>query len=263
MENIITEYGSKIIISVIIIFIIYLINLLINKIIKKIIKRHHQKNITTILVFVKRLKTVVLYGIGIGLVLSQFNALSSISIAILSTLGISSAIISLSIKDTLSNFLSSLELLLSKPFEIGDHIFLPEKNICGVVEEISIRHTIIRTESNKKEILPNKLLNQLIIENSDHKDSQIVLLTEFTINKNNNIDKVINIIKEEIKKVCKVELKGKNKDEEFPKVKVIEITPSDLKIRGWIWGNNINEANENLWAINYNLKNRFEKEKIK
>ncbi len=263
MQEFLNEYTSKIIISIVIFLIIYVINLGFNNIIKKIIKKYNQKSVTTILIFVRRLKTTILYIIGIGLILSQFDALSSISVTILSALGISSAIISLSIKDTLNNFLGSVELLLSKPFEVGDFIYLPEKNISGTVEEIAMRHTIVRTLNNKREILPNKLLNTLIIENSDYVDSQIVLFSDYTFNKENNIDKIVTIIKEEIEKICVIELKGKNKKEEFPKVKILELGSSDIKVRSWIWGNNLDEANENLYELNYALKLRFEKEKIK
>ncbi len=248
--------------AVIIMIIIMIINKIITTFIKRTIKRKNNKNLTTILLYVNKAKSVIMYIIGLLIALSGFEFFSSMSITLLSAVGIIATVLGLAAKESLNNIFGSFELILSKPFEVGDFIRLPEKGISGTVEEISMRHTIIRTINNERELIPNELLNTLIIENCHFSDNEIVLFGDYPIAYSADTDKAIEIIKEEIVNICEVTLKGVNKDAEFPKVRVIEWDSSSIKIRAWIWGKDVGEAYDNFWKFNYVLKTRFDKEGI-
>ena len=66
-------------------------------------------------------------------------------------------------REATANLVSGVFISLFKPFGIGDRIKLSDKQIDGVVEDISLRHTIIRTFENTRIVVPNSVLNLSLI----------------------------------------------------------------------------------------------------
>lgn len=75
---------------------------------------------------------------------------------LISALGIGSVAIGFAFKDVFQNLLSGILLLLSEPFRIGDEIV--SGNFTGVVEDIQIRATTIRTSDGRRIVIPNAQL---------------------------------------------------------------------------------------------------------
>ncbi len=255
-------FSAQVIMAIVIVFVTIVANKIISSIINRIIKKKKNKQLTTVLIFVRKIKTLVVYSIGILLALAQFELFESISVTLLSALGIGVGVLSLAFKESLTNFISSFELILNKPFEVGDFINLPELKIGGTVEEISFRHTIIKTINNQREIIPNSLLNTLAVENYDFTNNEIVLFKDYQVGYNEDIDRVLKIMREEILNSCDINYIKDSADIEFPRVKVVNFADSGIEIRAWIWGKDVGEAYDNLFNFNYNLKKRFDKEKI-
>jgi len=61
--------------------------------------------------------------------------------------------VGLALKDSLSNFSAGVMLIMFKPFKIGD--FVNAGGSAGVIEEIQIFNTIMRTGDNQEIIIPN------------------------------------------------------------------------------------------------------------
>ena len=125
-----------------------------------------------------------------------------------------------------------------------------------------MRHTIIRTINNRRVIIPNCEMNTYTIENFNYSENENVKLVDFSISYESDIDKAINIIKEEMEKMYHPNPKGRNKDVEFPKVRVSELGDSGVTLRAWVWGNNNNDVFENTYKLQYSLKKRFLEEGI-
>lgn len=262
MNNFIENNLQYFIEAGIIILITLILNKIVARIIKKVLKNNKHKDLTTVLVFFKKIIRYLILISGFLIALTSFPIFSTWSITILSGIGVIAAVVGLALKESLGNSISSFELIFNKPFSVGDFINLPEKNISGTVEEISLRHTIINSINNKREIIPNVLLNQLIIENSNFKNDEIVLFEEYSISYDSDIEKAIEIIKEELIDICKITFSKNNKDVEFPKVRVVKWGDSSIKLRAYVWGKNQSEAYENFFELNKRLKVRFDKEKI-
>ncbi len=77
-------------------------------------------------------------------------------ITILTPSAILTAIIGLSMKDTIGNFISGIVLQIEKPFELSDWIQIG--NLVGRVEEINWRYTKIKTILNMYVIIPNNTI---------------------------------------------------------------------------------------------------------
>jgi small conductance mechanosensitive channel len=73
---------------------------------------------------------------------------------------------SLAIQDILKNFFSGVYLLLERPFRVGDTIMIKEQ--LGVVENIGVRTTVLRTEDNVQVLVPNAVVFTEVVTNHSH-----------------------------------------------------------------------------------------------
>lgn len=89
---------------------------------------------------------------------------------IITGLGLGGLTIALAAKDTASNFFGGLVLVFEKPFEIGDYIIC--NAIEGVVEDISLRSTRIRTSAGTIVVVPNATLASAPITNTSVKSKK-------------------------------------------------------------------------------------------
>ncbi|MFK8068804.1 MAG: mechanosensitive ion channel family protein [Gammaproteobacteria bacterium] len=79
--------------------------------------------------------------------------------------GISGIAIGFAAKDLLSNFFGGLMIYLDRPFNVGDWIRSPDREIEGTVEEIGWRLTIIRTFDKRPLYVPNAIFANIAVEN--------------------------------------------------------------------------------------------------
>jgi MscS family membrane protein len=83
--------------------------------------------------------------------------------ALLAGLGLGGAALALASKDTLSNFFGSITVFVDKPFRINDRIKIGSYD--GVITEIGIRTSRLRTLENRIVVVPNSLFTATPIEN--------------------------------------------------------------------------------------------------
>lgn len=105
-------------------------------------------------------------------------------------------------------------------------------------------------------------MNSYTIENFNYIDNENVKLVDFSISYESDVDKAMKIIKDEMKKLYKPNEKGKNKDVEYPKVRVASWDASGISLRAWVWGKDNGEVFENMYKLNYVIKKKFESEGI-
>lgn len=100
---------------------------------------------------------------GILLILPTFGI--SIS-GILAFGGVGGAIVAFASKDVLSNIFGAAMIHIDRPFNIGDWVIIPEKNIEGNIEQIGWRQVAIRNGEKRLVFVPNSLLTSLILDNA-------------------------------------------------------------------------------------------------
>lgn len=79
--------------------------------------------------------------------------------------GIGGIAIGFAAKDLLANFFGGLMIYLDRPFEVGDWIRSPDKEIEGTVEVIGWRLTRIRTFDKRPLYIPNSVFANIAVEN--------------------------------------------------------------------------------------------------
>ncbi len=102
--------------------------------------------------------------LNIVMVLAQFGVNITALLAGLSIVGVA---IGFAAKDTVENFISGVTILLDKPFGLGDVIEVD--GTYGIVEDLTLRSTRIRTVNRRVMVLPNlQMVNQKVINFSMH-----------------------------------------------------------------------------------------------
>lgn len=79
--------------------------------------------------------------------------------------GIGGIAIGYAAKDLLANFFGGLTIYLDRPFDVGDWIRSPDKQIEGTVEKIGWRITCIRTFDKRPLYVPNSVFTTISVEN--------------------------------------------------------------------------------------------------
>ncbi|MFQ5660434.1 MAG: mechanosensitive ion channel family protein [Gammaproteobacteria bacterium] len=79
--------------------------------------------------------------------------------------GIGGIAIGFAAKDLLANFFGGLMIYMDRPFDVGDWIRSPDKEIEGTVENIGWRLTRIRTFDKRPLYIPNSVFANISVEN--------------------------------------------------------------------------------------------------
>ncbi len=105
--------------------------------------------------------------------------------------------LALAAKDTAANLFGSIALLLDKSIRIGEWIKIDE--VEGVVENIGMRTTKIRTFKKSLITLPNQVIANTHIENFSRRDVRrikMVIRFKHTLQTSSQIEKIIQRYKE-------------------------------------------------------------------
>ncbi|MBN1380007.1 MAG: mechanosensitive ion channel family protein [Gammaproteobacteria bacterium] len=79
--------------------------------------------------------------------------------------GIGGVAVGFASKDLLANFFGGLMIYMDRPFEVGNWIRSPDREIEGVVEDIGWRLTRIRTFEKRLLYVPNSIFTNIVVEN--------------------------------------------------------------------------------------------------
>lgn len=87
---------------------------------------------------------------------------------LISVLGLSSVAVGFAFKDIFQNFFAGVLILARRPFHMGDQIVAGNDQLEGVVDDISFRHTTIRTYDNQRILIPNAQIftSHIVIRNA-------------------------------------------------------------------------------------------------
>ncbi len=185
--------------------------------------------------------------------------------ALFAGVGIFAAVIGFALQKTLSNLISGLFILMFKPFRIEDTLQFTDKKM-GVVEEITLRHTVIRDYENRRIIIPNSVISEEVIVNSNFSDKKINKHIELGISYDSDVDKAIAIIQEEIENHPNFydNRKASEKKDGVPAVvvRMIEWADFSIKLRAYAWAKGNDEAFILKCDVLKSIKARFDKEGI-
>jgi len=142
---------------------------------------------------------------------------------LLAGLGIGGLAVAMAAKDTLANFFGSLMILIDQPFHRGDWVTFPGGD--GVIEEIGLRSTRIRTFAKTVVSIPNQALANATVENHSLMPKRRIKFT-LGVTYGYTVDQV----RELVQKIETYLQSHPGIDQEFMLVKFTEFGPSSLDI---------------------------------
>jgi small-conductance mechanosensitive channel len=112
----------------------------------------------------RRSITAVIVTIGVLSALLVIPQIRAVAGGLLASSAVIGLIIGFASQRTLGNFVAGLMIAMTQPLRLGDWIEVGNES--GVVEEIGLMYTFIRTEDNARLVVPNEKLASDTIRNS-------------------------------------------------------------------------------------------------
>lgn len=113
------------------------------------------------------LRNVVFAALMVVVVIASLQKMGVPTTSLLAMLGAAGLAIGLALKDSLSNIASGIMLIVQRPFKAGDAVRIDA--VEGVVEQVRIFTTRMRTYQNEMIVLPNSEITNKPIVNLSHK----------------------------------------------------------------------------------------------
>jgi small conductance mechanosensitive channel len=165
--------------------IFYVGKLVINMIVRGMRKVMQRQEIDkTLETFVCNLVRMVLLVIVIIAAIGQLGIETTSFIAIFGAAGLA---VGLALQGSLSNFAAGVLIVMFRPYRVGD--FTEAAGISGVVEQVQILTTVLKTGDNKQIIVPNGQIMDSIITNYSANDKRRVDMV-IGVSYDDDIDKV-------------------------------------------------------------------------
>ncbi|MEZ5198432.1 MAG: mechanosensitive ion channel [Bacteroidales bacterium] len=240
-------YGLKLLLALVTLIIgLWIIKL----IIKGIGRSMEKKDVDpTLRQFLNSLLSMLLKVMLIISVISMLGVEMTSFVAILAAAGLA---VGMALSGTLQNFAGGVMIVLFKPFKIGD--FIDAQGYTGMVKEIQIFNTILKTPDNKTIIIPNGGLSTSAMTNYSTEEQRRVDFT-FGIGYGDDIDKAKKVIEGLIEKDSRVFA------DPAPFIAVSELADSSVNFVVRVWANAAD-----YWGIYFdlteNVKKAFDKEGI-
>jgi small conductance mechanosensitive channel len=247
MQEWIALYGLKVIAAIAIL----ILGRIAAKFIRSLIRRMlHKGRVDEMLVsFVSSLCYVGIMVVVIIAAVGQLGVQTTSFVAILGAAGLA---IGFALQGSLANFASGILMIIFKPFKVGD--FIEGGGVAGVVEEMGIFTTHLKSPDNKKIIVPNgKISGDNIINYTAKEIRRIDIVAG--VSYGDNLDKVKKVLAEILAKDNRV-LK-----DPAPTIGVLELADSSVNfaVRPWVKTADYWDV---FFATQENIKKQFDAEGI-
>lgn len=215
--------------------------------------------------FFKNAISVIIWSGAIWSVIYTIPTFRNIAITLFAGAGILVAIIGLAAQSTFANIISGILIVFSRPYRVGDLIKVGT-NFHGFVDDITLRHTVIIDFQNRRIIIPNSIMGNESILNSTIGDAKICEYVEMGISYDSNVDKAMQIMREEaMKHPHYIDNRSElDKTNGIPSVivRVISFGDSSVNLRAYVWVEDAVKAFQMRYDVYKTIKERFDKEGI-
>jgi small conductance mechanosensitive channel len=158
-------WGTKIVLALLVFIVGRWIAKLLTKGLQKLMTK--SKVDEMLVSFLGNIAYTALLAVVVLAALEQLGVNTTSALAILGAAGLA---VGLALKDSLSSFAAGVMLIIFRPFQLGD--FVEAGGESGVVEEIRIFHTVLRTGDNREITMPNAQIYSGTIINYSARDTR-------------------------------------------------------------------------------------------
>lgn len=244
---------------------------LISKIFRTIMHRYIEKNAAILRVdptgyrFFKNAVSFLIFLVALIIIFQIIPELQALGVTLFAGAGILAIIIGFASQAAFSNIISGIFIVSSKPFRVGDYIVINHEHF-GTVEDITLRHTVIRNNENRRIIIPNSVINNQTVINSNIVDEKICSLVEVGISYDSSIEDAIRIIRAEAMKhpfyIDNRNAEQKAANEPAIVVRVMGFGESSVNLRAYVWATSSMNAFVMRTDLYKSIKESFDREGI-
>ena len=162
--------------------------------------------------------------------------------------GITALIVGFAAKSTLANLISGLSLAVYRPLRIGDKVSIDGE--FSTVEDITLRHTIVRTWQHRRLVISNAKLDEMTLSNYSIVDPRMRCTVDFGVSYDTDIDLARRLILEEANN-CP----HRDREAEEPVVRVISHGDFSIGLRLYLWVPEVDD----FWLAKFWLLERVKK----
>lgn len=215
--------------------------------------------------FFKNASDFLIYLIAVVVIFRSIPSLRAFGDTLLTGAGILAAIVGFASQSAFSNIVSGIFLVIFRPFSVGDRIRIGQL-YTGDVEDITLRHTVIKDFENRRIVIPNTVISNEVIVNSTIVDEKVCMFIELGVSHETDIGKAQKIIQDEATKhrycIDNRTPEELAKGEHAVMVRVMGFSEVATQLRGYVWARNPNEGFELKCDVHKSIKERFDKEGI-
>lgn len=202
-------------------------------------KQTGKEGAAALVVPMRNLVYALIFLIGGVSVLSQIPGLDKMMTSLLASSGILALVGGFAAQDALGNMVSGMMIQAFKPFKKGDIVRYVDKNITGVVEEITLRHTVIRTFENKRVLVPNGTINKEVLENANFAEDRVCNFFEVSITYESDLEHAMEVLRNTALNCsgyidCRTEEEKQSGAPELV-VRVVSFNESAIVLRAMVW----------------------------
>lgn len=271
MSNINLDFLNDYIFHGIRVLVILILAFLLSRVLRYIVNRYFQKYDgrfqadPTKVNFFKNASTFIVLVIAITIAFYSIPSLRAIGVTLFAGAGIFAAIIGFASQQAFSNIISGIFIVFFQPFRVGDVIKIGT-DVFGTVEDVTLRHTVIKSFENKRVVIPNSIISSETIVNSSITDERMCNFIEFGISYDSSVDLAFKIISEEALKHpnlidARTEEEKKNGTPQIV-TRVMSYGDFSVNIRAYIWTEDFSKGFDLKTDLNKSVKARFDKEGI-
>lgn len=237
-----------------------------NRIVSKSIKKHLTKENfdATNSRFLQQMIGVAIILVGLSFIIFMIPNLKHIATTILAGAGVMVAVIGFASQQVLSNIISGIMIVVTKPYRLKDRVSV--RTTEGVVEDITLRHTVIKNYENKRIIVPNSIMSSEVLVNSNFAEDICCEWVEMAISYTADIKKAKILMREEIINhplfIDHRKPLNKNMQDDLAPIRVISVGDFAITLRAWTWAANPGDAFVMGCDLLESIKERFDKEGI-
>lgn len=215
--------------------------------------------------FFKNAVDFIVYLIAAIIIFRSIPAFRAVGTTLLTGAGVLAAIVGFASQSAFSNIISGFFLVIFKPFSVGDRVKIGQL-YTGDVEDITLRHTVIKDFENRRIVIPNSVISNETIINSTLIDEKICVFIEVPVAFTANLNRAMDIIQQVglnhphcIDNRSPEEL---TKGEQPVMVRVMAFADFGIQLRGYVWTANPTNAFELRCEVLKTIQERFQQENI-
>ena len=222
------------------------------------IKRHYKTSLGN--KYSLSLLQLVIIMFILGELIHIFNPDRDMAALFLNSSALVVAILGFAAQPVITNIICGLLISFQKPFDIGDRI-LVEGQVPGVVEDITLRHTVLKLPDGLRVIIPNGELNSKTVTNySFNLKDRLGVPMQFAVSYDTEVEKAIEIVRDCVAAspyTLSIETNGIYEDS--GPVYFLQMADSSLVLSTTIWISRDTVSNKAVTDVNLRVINAFRK----